>query len=114
MGTNVDVNRKPLSLCPIVASFKTISLKYDFKHILNEFIHYLFCLFVLGFYGPVNNEVMWYCSWAGLDLLSGQPFLSKDILLGSNLRLTDETTIFQSWSAVSQTTGHEKWKIDEI
>ena len=39
LGTNVDVNRKPLSLCPFVASFKTISLKYDFKHILNGFIH---------------------------------------------------------------------------
>ena len=39
LGTNVDVNRKPLSLCPFVASFKTISLKYDFKHILNDFIH---------------------------------------------------------------------------
>ena len=32
-GTNVDVNRKPSSLCPFVASFKTIFLKYDFKHI---------------------------------------------------------------------------------
>ena len=39
LGTNVDVNRKPISLCPFVASFKTISLKYDFKHILNDFIH---------------------------------------------------------------------------
>ena len=39
LGTNVDVNRKPLSLCPFVASFKTIFLKYDFKHILNDFIH---------------------------------------------------------------------------
>ena len=39
LGTNVDVNRKPLSLCPFVANFKTISLKYDFKHILNDFIH---------------------------------------------------------------------------
>ena len=39
LGTNVDVNRKPLSLCPFVASFKTISLKYDLKHILNDFIH---------------------------------------------------------------------------
>ena len=38
-GTNVDVNRKPLSLCPFVASFKTVSLEYDFKHILNDFIH---------------------------------------------------------------------------
>ena len=33
LGTNVDVNRKPLSLCQFVASFKTIFLKYDFKHI---------------------------------------------------------------------------------
>ena len=39
LGTNVDVNRKPLSLCPFVASFKTNSLKYDFKHIFNDFIH---------------------------------------------------------------------------
>ena len=39
LGTNADANRKPLSLCPFVASFKTISLKYDFKHILNDFIH---------------------------------------------------------------------------
>ena len=33
LGTKVDVNRKPLLLCPFVASFNTISLKYDFKHI---------------------------------------------------------------------------------
>ena len=34
LGTNVDVNRKPSSLCPFVASFKTFFfLKYDFKHI---------------------------------------------------------------------------------
>ena len=26
LGTNVDVSRKPLSLCPFVASFKTIPL----------------------------------------------------------------------------------------
>ena len=39
LGTNVDVNRKPRSLCPFVASFKIISLKYDFKHISNDFIH---------------------------------------------------------------------------
>ena len=37
--TSVDVNRKPLSLGPFVAKFKAISLKYDFKHILNEFMH---------------------------------------------------------------------------
>ena len=39
LRTNVDINRKPSSLCPFVASFKTISSKYDFKHILNDFIH---------------------------------------------------------------------------
>ena len=38
-GQMFDVNRKPLSLCPFVATFKTISLKYDFKHILNDSIH---------------------------------------------------------------------------
>ena len=38
-GTNVDDNRKPLSLCLFVESFKTISLKYDFKQILNDFIY---------------------------------------------------------------------------
>ena len=42
LGTNVDANRKPLSLCPFVASFKTISLKYDFKHILNDMILYMY------------------------------------------------------------------------
>ena len=28
LGTNVDVNRKPLSLCPFVANFKTISTRF--------------------------------------------------------------------------------------
>ena len=32
-------NRKAFSLCPIVASFKMISLKSDFIHIFNDFIH---------------------------------------------------------------------------
>ena len=31
-GQNPDVNRKALSLCPFVASFKTISLKSEFIH----------------------------------------------------------------------------------
>ena len=31
-----------LSLCPFFASFKTISLKYDFKHILNYMILYMY------------------------------------------------------------------------
>ena len=37
-GQNYDVNRKALSLCPFVASFKKISLKSDFKHIFACFI----------------------------------------------------------------------------
>ena len=36
---NVDVNRKPLPLCPYVASFKMISSKSDFIHIFDDFIH---------------------------------------------------------------------------
>ena len=31
-GQNPDVNRKALSFCPFVASFKKISLKSDFIH----------------------------------------------------------------------------------
>ena len=33
LGTNVDVNRKPFSLWPFVASFKTFFMKNDYKHI---------------------------------------------------------------------------------
>ena len=39
LGTNVDVNRKPLSLCPFVASFKMITSKSDSIHIFNDFIY---------------------------------------------------------------------------
>ena len=31
LGTKVNVNRNPLSFCPFVARFKTISSKYDFN-----------------------------------------------------------------------------------
>ena len=39
LGTNVDVNRKALSLCPFVASFKTISLRSDFIQVFFMFFH---------------------------------------------------------------------------
>ena len=38
-GQTTSWGQMLMSLCPFVASFKTISLKYDFKHILNDFIH---------------------------------------------------------------------------
>ena len=38
-GQNIDDNRIAFSLCPYVASFKMISSKSDFIHILNDFIH---------------------------------------------------------------------------
>ena len=38
-GQNSDVNRKVLSLCPFVASFKKISLKSDFLHIFACFLY---------------------------------------------------------------------------
>ena len=38
-GQNPDVNRKALSLCPFVASFKQISLKSDFIHNFSCFLY---------------------------------------------------------------------------
>ena len=38
-GQNSDVNRKTLSHCPFVASFKKISLKSDFIHIYARFLY---------------------------------------------------------------------------
>ena len=40
-GQNPDVNRKALSLCPFVATFKKISLKSDFIHTCN-FLFFLY------------------------------------------------------------------------
>ena len=39
---NSDVNRKALSLCPFVASYKKISLKSDFIHIFACFYTYIY------------------------------------------------------------------------
>ena len=47
-GQNPDVNRKALSLCPFVASFKTISLKSDFIH--------NFCLFLYMYIAPEQGQ----------------------------------------------------------
>ena len=38
-GQNPDVNRKALSICPFVASFKNISLKSDFIHNFSCFLY---------------------------------------------------------------------------
>ena len=38
-GQKIYDNRKAFSLCPYVASFKMVSLKSDFMHICNDFIH---------------------------------------------------------------------------
>ena len=38
-GQNFDVNRKVLSFYPFVASFKEISLKFDFMHFFNNLTH---------------------------------------------------------------------------
>ena len=40
-GQPFDVNRKPLSLRPFVASFKQISLNFDFIHVLMFFHMYI-------------------------------------------------------------------------
>ena len=38
-GQNFDVNRNSLTLCPFVASFKTITLKSDFLPFVYVFFH---------------------------------------------------------------------------
>ena len=38
-GQNFDVNRNVLSLHSFVASFKKLSLKFDFIHLFHYFIH---------------------------------------------------------------------------
>ena len=41
-GQTFDANRKPLSLCPFVASFKKIALKSDFIYILFFMFHHMY------------------------------------------------------------------------
>ena len=54
-GQNPDVNRKALSLCPFVASFKTISLKSDFIRIFHVIIH----VYSLGAVNPLRAEFLY-------------------------------------------------------
>ena len=57
-GQNPDVNRKTLSLCPFIASFKKISLKSDF-------IHNFACFFIhvhspgAGADNPLGSEFLY-------------------------------------------------------
>ena len=48
-GQNFDVNRKPLSLCPFVASLKKISLKSDF-------LPFFFFFFFSHVYSPRKGQ----------------------------------------------------------
>ena len=45
-GQNPEVNRKALSLCPFVASFKKISLMSDFIHNFSCFYTYILCVYI--------------------------------------------------------------------
>ena len=56
-GQNSDVNRKALSLCPFVASFKKISLKSDFIHI---FACFYTCIYSpgAGADSPLRSEFL--------------------------------------------------------
>ena len=55
-GQNPDVNRKALSLCPFVASFREISLKSDFIHNFSCFIHVYSPR--AGAYNPLGSEFL--------------------------------------------------------
>ena len=61
-GENPDVNKKSLSLCPFVASFKKITLKSDF-------IHNFSCVYTYDVYSPGVRA----------DNPLGSKFLSKHI-----------------------------------
>ena len=52
-----DVNRKALSLCPFVASFRKISLKSDFIHTFSCFIHV--CSPGAGADNPLGSEFLY-------------------------------------------------------
>ena len=69
LGTNFDVNRKPLSLQPFVASFKQISWNSDFIHIFLMFIHMYIALWqgqttVCGQNSDVNRKALSLCPFA--------------------------------------------------
>ena len=59
-GQNPDVKRKAMSLCPLVASFKTISLKSDFIH---NFSCFYTCIYVYspgaGADNPLRSEFLY-------------------------------------------------------
>ena len=81
---NSDVNRKALSLCPFVASFKKISLKSDFIHIFACFFFYIHV----------------YIPGAGTDNPLGSEFLYKHkpfvalVICCKFLPLNDFLTVF--------------------
>ena len=66
-GQNSDVNRKALSICPFVASFKTISLKSDL---------YNFCLFLYMYIAPGQGQtILWgHFFYFNINLLSSWSF----------------------------------------
>ena len=56
-GQNPDVNRKALSLCSFVASFKKISLKSDFIH--NFMFLYMYIAPGQGADNPLGSEFLY-------------------------------------------------------
>ena len=65
-----DVNRKPLSLRPFVASFKQISLNSDFIHIFNVFLH-------VYSPGAGADNPLWTKSWCQQKSLVTLPICCK-------------------------------------
>ena len=69
-GQTFDVNRKPLSLQPFVASFKRISLNFDFIHIFNVFPH-------IYSPGAGAENPLWTKSWCQQKSLVTLPIFCK-------------------------------------
>ena len=79
-GQTFDVNRKPLSLRPFVASFKQISLNSDFIHIFLMFFH------------------MYIAPGQGQTTLCGQnPDVSKKSLVTLPICCKFQKNIFEVW-----------------
>ena len=70
LGQTFDVNRKPLSLQPFVASFKQISLNSDFIHIFNVFPH-------VYSPGAGADNPLWTKSWCQQKSLVTLPICCK-------------------------------------
>ena len=84
-GQNFYVNRKALSLCPLVASFKKIPLNSDFIHIFYTHFFMLLYMYIAG--AEANNPL-------GDKILMSQKHLVTSVIRCKFLPLINFLTFF--------------------